>query len=193
MFTKLDISQAYQQLQLDKESKQFVVVNTPKCLFKYNHVPFGVSSAPGIFQRVMEGILQGIPGVVVCLDDILVTGKSEAKHLASLKEVLCMSGKSRIQTEEKQMWIHAALCWVSWIHNWCWMPTPSWEESECDQRCSKSKECHRAQIVSVTTTVLLWKIHATFTISVGTALQATTSWFTLALDIQRESSIHESR
>ena len=59
MFTKLDMRQAYQQLLLDEESKQYVVVNTPKGLFKYNRLPFGVSSAPVIFQRVMESILQG--------------------------------------------------------------------------------------------------------------------------------------
>ena len=30
-----------------------------KGLFNYTRLPFGVSSAPGIFQRVMEGLLQG--------------------------------------------------------------------------------------------------------------------------------------
>ena len=53
-FTKLDMSQAYQQLLLDEDSQNFVVVNTHKGLFKYKHLPFGVSSAPGIFQRVMD-------------------------------------------------------------------------------------------------------------------------------------------
>ena len=87
-FMILDMSQAYQQLLLDEESKQYVIVNTPKGLFMYNSLPFGVSSAPEIFQRVMESILRGIPGVVVNIDDILVTGKTEADRLAALKEVL---------------------------------------------------------------------------------------------------------
>ena len=63
-------------------------MNTPKGLFKYNRLLFGVSSAPGIFQRVTDSILQEIPGVVVYIDDILVTGKTEAEHQESLKEVL---------------------------------------------------------------------------------------------------------
>ena len=33
-------------------------------------------SAPAIFQRVMEGVLKVIPGVVVYLDDILITGRT---------------------------------------------------------------------------------------------------------------------
>lgn len=87
-FTKLDLSQAYLQLPLEEESKKFVVINTHKGLFQYNRLPYGVSSAPGIFQRYMEGVLQGIPNVIVYLDDILVTGKNESEHLSNLSQVL---------------------------------------------------------------------------------------------------------
>ena len=47
-----------------------------------------LSSAPAIFQRVMESLLKGIPGVVAYLDDILITGKTDKDHLKSLDEVL---------------------------------------------------------------------------------------------------------
>jgi len=36
----------------------------------------------------MENLLKDILGVVVYLDDILITGKSDREHLATLKEVL---------------------------------------------------------------------------------------------------------
>lgn len=87
-FTKLDMSQAYQQPLLDDSSKEIVTINTYKGLFSYQRLPFGVSSAPGIFQRTMETLLQGIPRVLVYLDDILITGASQEDHLANLKEVL---------------------------------------------------------------------------------------------------------
>lgn len=87
-FTKLDMSQAYQQLILDEESRKYVVINTHKGLFQYTRLPFGISSAPAIFQRVMEGLLQGIPHVSVYLDDILITGKNDVEHLATLEAVL---------------------------------------------------------------------------------------------------------
>ena len=50
MFTKLDMSQAYQQLVLEEDSRKYVVINTHRGLFRYNRLPFGISSAPGIFQ-----------------------------------------------------------------------------------------------------------------------------------------------
>ena len=58
IFSKLDMSQAYQQLALDEQSKPFVTTNTHKGLFQYNRLPFGVSAAPAIFQRTMENLLQ---------------------------------------------------------------------------------------------------------------------------------------
>ena len=87
-FSKLDLSQAYQQVPLAEESRKYVVVNTYHGLFHYNRMLFGVSSAPGIFQRIMENLLKDIPGVVVYLDDILISGKSESEHLTILEEVL---------------------------------------------------------------------------------------------------------
>ena len=87
-FTKLDMSQAYQQLLLDEDSKKYTTINTHKGLYHYNRLPFGVSSAPGIFQCTMENLLQGIPHVVVRVDDILVSGKDDPDHLANLEMVL---------------------------------------------------------------------------------------------------------
>ena len=64
------------------------MINTTKGLFRYNRLPFGVSSAPATFQRTMESLLQNIDNVCVYLDDILVTGSSEENHLKNLDLVL---------------------------------------------------------------------------------------------------------
>ena len=98
-FSKLDLSHAYQQLPLDEQSKQFVVINTHKGMFRYTRLPFGISSAPSIFQRVIEGLLQGISGVVTYLDDILIAGNTEEQHLAALDEVLTRLEKAGLRVK----------------------------------------------------------------------------------------------
>ncbi len=87
-FTKLDLSNAYQQLVLDEPSRKLTTINTHRGLYEYCRMPFGISAAPSIFQRTIECLLQNIPHVCVYLDDILITGVHEAEHLANLKEVL---------------------------------------------------------------------------------------------------------
>ena len=88
IFTKLDLAHAYQQLLLDERSSKLTTINTTKGLFRFNRLPFGVSAAPAIFQRTMENLLQGIPHVCIYLDDILITGSTDAEHLQNLSEVL---------------------------------------------------------------------------------------------------------
>jgi hypothetical protein len=88
IFTKLDMSQAYAQLQLDEESKPYTVINTHRGLFAYNRLSFVIASAPGIFQRAMEGLLQNLPGVICYLDDILISATNEREHSERLYQVL---------------------------------------------------------------------------------------------------------
>ena len=101
-FTTLDLSQAYQQLTLDEESRKCVVINTHKGLFKYTRLPCGISSAPGIFQRVMDNLLQGLSGVAVYLDGILVTGATEEEHLGTLEKVLGRLETSGLRVKKKK-------------------------------------------------------------------------------------------
>ena len=86
-FTELDLSHAYEQMLMDEESKKLITINTRKGLYRYNSLPYGVSSAPRIFQRMVEGSLHGIPHSVL-LDNILITGTIDGKHLDNIEAVL---------------------------------------------------------------------------------------------------------
>ena len=87
-FSKLDLSAAYQQMILDKDSHPYVVISTQKGLYKYLRLPFGVASAPAVFQQAMDTILQGLSHIICYLDNILITGSTHEEHLTNLAEVL---------------------------------------------------------------------------------------------------------
>ena len=69
VFSKIDLSHAYQQVELDEESRKYLTINTHKGLYCYKRLPFGVSRAPAIFQRIMDQLLQGVKFTVYRLDD----------------------------------------------------------------------------------------------------------------------------
>lgn len=87
-FSKLDLSDAYLQIELDDQSKQLVVINTPLGLFRYNRMPFGIANAPAIFQRIIDQVIAGIPNCAAYLDDIIITGSTPEEHLRVLESVL---------------------------------------------------------------------------------------------------------
>ena len=87
-FTKLDLAQAYLQLSLDEESSAYMTINTHKGLYRFNRLPFGIASAPAVFQKTMDEVLQGIPRTICYIDDILITGSNDTEHLEILQKVL---------------------------------------------------------------------------------------------------------
>ncbi|KAM7309829.1 uncharacterized protein ISCGN_006814 [Ixodes scapularis] len=87
-FTKLDSKQAYFQIPLAEESRDLTVINLHKGPYQVNRVPFGITPASAIFQRVIEELLGKLPYTGAFEDDIVVTGKNDQHHLRNLDIVL---------------------------------------------------------------------------------------------------------
>ena len=72
---------------MEVKKKLFLCVNTPKRLFVFNYLAYGIVPVAAIFQRAMEQVLAGIDNVKVILDDILITKKTK-ERLKTLEFVL---------------------------------------------------------------------------------------------------------
>ena len=88
VFSKLDLAHAYQQVKLDEKSRELLTITTHKGLFRYNRLTYGIASAPGLFQGLMEKVLAGIANVSVYFDDVCICGKDKASHDKTLIAVL---------------------------------------------------------------------------------------------------------
>ena len=61
-FPKIDLADVYLQIELEEESKKLVVVNTHKGLYQYQRLPFGLSCAPALFQKIIDQTIADLPG-----------------------------------------------------------------------------------------------------------------------------------
>ncbi|XP_019220499.2 uncharacterized protein LOC109204242 [Oreochromis niloticus] len=86
-FTKLDSSQGFWQLKLDESSTKYCTFNTPFGRYCFLRLPFGIISASEIFHRAMEHIIEGLEGVRVYVDDIIIWGSTMQEHKERLIRV----------------------------------------------------------------------------------------------------------
>ncbi len=82
VFSSLDAASGFWQIPLDKDSQRLTTFITPYGRFCFKHLPFGITSAPEIFQRKMVETLEGLQGVAVYMDDIAVHGRTMSEHNA---------------------------------------------------------------------------------------------------------------
>ena len=88
IFSKLDLSTAYLQLEVSPEPKPLLTIDTHRGLYQYQRLNYGVASAPAIFQETMDKKLHGLEKVCCFIDDILISSSSKEEHLILLNEVL---------------------------------------------------------------------------------------------------------
>lgn len=72
LFSVLNANHGFWQIQLNEDSSHLCTFNTPLGRYRFKRLPFGISSAPEVFQRCIARHLEGLDGVVNVIDDILV-------------------------------------------------------------------------------------------------------------------------
>lgn len=95
-FSKLDIKDAFHQLELHPDCRHITTFVTTRGLYRYKRLMFGINCAPEIFQKVLENLLIKCDGVINFIDDILVFGDSEEQHDQRLKKVLVVLKENNV-------------------------------------------------------------------------------------------------
>lgn len=78
----------YYQVKIDDQSSDYTAFGTPFGRYKFLRLPFGIISAPEVFQRKNYEAFGDIDGVGIFFDDIIVSGKDEREHDKNLRLVL---------------------------------------------------------------------------------------------------------
>lgn len=86
--SKIDHTQGYWQIPLDKEAKQKSAFVTPMGHYQFTVMPFGMVNAPVTFVRLMHKVLDGLHSFVQCfIDDIGIKCETWDDRLERLRVV----------------------------------------------------------------------------------------------------------
>lgn len=112
----LDAKDGYWQVKLDKESSYLTTLWTLLGRFRWLRMPFGIKPAAEEHQRRQHEALQGLTGVSVIVDDILLYGCGDtteealADHDRNLAALLQRAREVNLKLNEKKAKAETARC-----------------------------------------------------------------------------------
>jgi hypothetical protein len=105
VFSVLDAASGFWQIELDDESAKLCTFNSPFGRYCFRRLPFGVTIGSEAFQQKVSEIFEGLEGVEIYIDDILVWGKDEREHDERLEKVLqrCREANLKLNKEKARI------------------------------------------------------------------------------------------
>ena len=103
-FSTLDLTSAYHQIEVAEEDQKKTAFITPMGLFEYIRMPFGLSTSPATFQRLMNIVFRDdiFKTLLVYLDDIIVFSSTISEHLERLEHVFCTLKKHNLKLKAEK-------------------------------------------------------------------------------------------
>ncbi|GJQ70538.1 hypothetical protein Trydic_g221, partial [Trypoxylus dichotomus] len=100
-FTTLDLASGYHQIPMKKSDQPKTAFTTPSGQYEFTRMPFGLKTAPSVFQRLMNTVLTGLQGLhcFVYLDDIVIYASSLEQHSYKLKTVFSRLRASNLKLQ----------------------------------------------------------------------------------------------
>lgn len=88
IFSVLDLKEGYWQVKLSENASRLCTFSTPFGCYRFLRMPFGISIAPEIFQKNNERNFEGISGVIIYFDDVMIAAETLEEHDEILKQVM---------------------------------------------------------------------------------------------------------
>ena len=84
----IDLSQAYHQMPIDKESQELTAFTYGNKQYKLARAPFGLKPLTSIFQRAMSELFRDLNYAENYVNDIIIHSKDSESHLAHVTTVV---------------------------------------------------------------------------------------------------------
>uniref|UniRef100_A0A8C5QD11 Gypsy retrotransposon integrase-like protein 1 n=1 Tax=Leptobrachium leishanense TaxID=445787 RepID=A0A8C5QD11_9ANUR len=111
IFSVCDVKSGFWHIELEEDSSYLTTFSTPFGRYRWVRMPMGISPAPEVFQRKLNHALEGLPGIRVIADDILIVGEGETDveaikdHDQKLRKLLdrCRERQLKLNPEKFQL------------------------------------------------------------------------------------------
>ena len=114
IFSRVDATSGYWQIKLSERASKLTTFNTPFGRFRYLVMPYGISSAPEIWQRAMVDEFGDLDGVEIAADDILIWGENHEQHDERLEIFLQKVSWGWSPSQSKKINVFCELFTISW-------------------------------------------------------------------------------
>ena len=103
VFTIVDMDKGYWQVVLHPESRKLTCMAFDIGRYQFKRLPMGSKVASDIFQRMLDSVYIGLPGVTGIADDMVIFGRNEEEHDRNLILFLETTRKNGLVLNKKKL------------------------------------------------------------------------------------------
>lgn len=119
LFTSLDLKNGFLHVKVNKSSQKYTSFVTPYGQFEFTHMPFGLCTAPSVFQRFINDVFQDfiLDGTALAyLDDLILPSKTEEEALYKLEKVFKRAEEYGLEFNWKKcQFMKKEICYLGYI------------------------------------------------------------------------------
>ena len=111
--TKFDLLKGFWQVPLTDRAKEVSAFATPKGLYQYKVMPFGMKNSPATFQRLVNNVICGLDGCDAYIDDVIIYSDSWSDHLQRIRKFFDRLSKVKLTVNlAKTEFCHATVTFL---------------------------------------------------------------------------------
>lgn len=101
-FTVLDAKSGYWNVKLDEASSKLFTFASPYGRYRFKRLPYGAKCSSEIFATALRKVFEGVEGMSLFADDIIIWGRTREEHDARLRQVLQRARDNNLKLNAKK-------------------------------------------------------------------------------------------
>ena len=110
VFTIINMDKGYWQVELHPNSRKYTCMALNIGCFQWKRLPMGTVVASDVFQRKLDSVYIGLPGVTGITDDMIIYGKNEEEHDRNLIRFLKTTRKNGLRLNKDKLQFKRIQC-----------------------------------------------------------------------------------